>query len=373
MKNHIPQDDSLLRAKAAELKRQMDTGSFVVCPSQDPLKLVAMGYKISPGFMVRQKNKDRLVINQKRLNTECRKKSMKYEMLKEVAHIAQKGWYFQSRDLVDGYGHIFINPGDRRDMACDMGVNPHWHGPRYVMCAALPFGYVNAPWVFSKFLKPIIAELRAQGIALLVYLDDLLIAAKSASACDRAARIVDATMQRYGLRCHTEKGQHTSLQTIDHLGLRLDSKRGLFLSKPDTVHKIQKMARQLIGCACSQKRRVHARWLAQFAGLCISQMLAISHARYHTRGIFDTLTQGGVYTWKHKWDAHVRVSKGALRNLKWWRDLGTTDIGRAVWRPPVQTTLATDASMSQWGGVLNKGLPVDIEHKQDSHWGTVSA
>eukprot|EP01052_Picozoa_sp_SAG31_P025032 SAG31_NODE_2169_length_6266_cov_11.590076_1_plen_107_part_00 len=37
----------------------------------------------------------------------------------------------------------------------------HWGPvPRYVMCAGLPFGYTNAPWLFQWVMRTIAADLR---------------------------------------------------------------------------------------------------------------------------------------------------------------------------------------------------------------------
>ena len=41
--------------------------------------------------------------------------------------------------------------------------------------ACLPFGLGSAPRVFTKLLKPVVAQLRKMGIRLLIYLDDILI------------------------------------------------------------------------------------------------------------------------------------------------------------------------------------------------------
>ena len=43
----------------------------------------------------------------------------------------------------------------------------------------LLFGLACAPWVFTKTLKPIVAQLRQLGVRLIVYIDDILILAES--------------------------------------------------------------------------------------------------------------------------------------------------------------------------------------------------
>ena len=43
----------------------------------------------------------------------------------------------------------------------------------------LPFGVACAPWVFTKVVRPVAAQLRQMGIRLIVYIDDVLIMAQN--------------------------------------------------------------------------------------------------------------------------------------------------------------------------------------------------
>ena len=61
VRNRIPQSPKLLAAKVVERDRQLRCGQFEVCASQDGHELVRLGHKISPAFMISQKDKDRLI------------------------------------------------------------------------------------------------------------------------------------------------------------------------------------------------------------------------------------------------------------------------------------------------------------------------
>ena len=106
MPNRIPQDLELKLEKQKERDRQIGTGSFKPCETQDPKELVRRGCKISPAFMIRQKKKNRLIVDMRKLNSECEEKTMKLEQLKLVSRIAKRNGWFQSRDIKDGYGHV---------------------------------------------------------------------------------------------------------------------------------------------------------------------------------------------------------------------------------------------------------------------------
>ena len=56
--------------------------------------------------MIRQKKKNILIVDMRKLNSECEEKTMKLEQLKLVSRIAKRNWWSQSRDIKDGYGHV---------------------------------------------------------------------------------------------------------------------------------------------------------------------------------------------------------------------------------------------------------------------------
>ena len=402
VRNRIPQSPKLLAAKVVERDRQLRCGQFEVCASQDGHELVRLGHKISPAFMISQKEKDRLICDDRRGNTECYKRSVQYDPLQMVETLAGKRWWFQSRDVEDGYGHVAYEVGEQKQKTLDMGVIPGDTGPRFVQCASLNFGYVNSPHLFCAQVKAgPIKKLRKLGVRVLCYVDDFLICSPTREKSLRDGKLFDAVFLEYGYALHNAecqvpqgtlpgarghcsvhkkeckvKGVRVPTQVIDHLGLRVDSVRNLFLVPPKRLREVRKMARQMLGAACGNRRRVNARWLAQFAGLAISLLLAVPMGRYHTRAFFDALVAAGVYGMTTAelracgaWDRLCTLNKQCFRELKWWGQLGKgTSMGRAVWRPPVTTTMAADASGARWAGVLNRG-PVQAERLHDmDYW-----
>ena len=79
--------------------------------------------------------------------------------------------------------------------------------------------------------------------------------------------------------------------------------------------------------------------------------LACPAARFYLRALHDVMAT------RANWEARVRLSRQALRDLKWWRRVGSADVSRAIWRSPTDRTLHTDASRLAWGGVLDGTVP----------------
>ena len=57
-----------------------------------------------------------------------------------------------------------------------------WRDQRYEY-TCLPFGYSLAPRVFTKIFKPIVAQLRRNGLRIVIFLDDILLVASSFAEC----------------------------------------------------------------------------------------------------------------------------------------------------------------------------------------------
>ena len=73
-----------------------------------------------------------------------------------------------SIDLRDAFFSIPIHEDSKRFTCFEVG------GVRYCY-NVLPFGFSSSPRIFSKVLKVVISHLRARGIKISFYLDDIFI------------------------------------------------------------------------------------------------------------------------------------------------------------------------------------------------------
>ena len=75
-------------------------------------------------------------------------------------------------DLKDVYLSVPLDYHDRRYMAFK------WKGEMWKF-KVLPFGLCSTPYIFTKFIKPIVSILRSTGIRIVLYLDDMITIAES--------------------------------------------------------------------------------------------------------------------------------------------------------------------------------------------------
>jgi hypothetical protein len=85
--------------------------------------------------------KFRLVMNMRYVNEHLVKKKFKFEGLKDLADLAEKGDHAFSFDLTSGYYHVELHPRTRTYTGFE------WKGS-YYFYNCLPFGLATAPWVF---------------------------------------------------------------------------------------------------------------------------------------------------------------------------------------------------------------------------------
>ena len=345
---------------------------------------------VSQAFLVpKPGGKYRLVLDFRHLNSHCKEFGITFETLKRLRRIARKSDWMISFDMQDGFHCINIAPEDRKYMTFQLPDG------ELIQCAGLPFGWNCSPYVFCKTMKTLVSALRApsaqtensqleklravdrdapegatgsrrggiphlirrpqtdtvKGLRVLPYMDDFLIICHSRAEAVSAQHRVQQVLDLLGLARNPEKGHWEPTQQLEHLGLLVDSKRGLFQVTPKRLHKIRACARELVCLSKRNARLLPVRRLASFVGLAQSVYLAVPPARHFLRELHVCIKT------KQSWGARVRLSPQAYRDLQWWITLPQKWNGRAIWRSPRNAKLSADASKLAWGGVLNDTTP----------------
>ena len=130
---------------------------------------------VSPVFVVPKSGGDwRLIIDLRHLNTCMLPPHFKMEGLFMLPSIISQGWPMVKLDLKDAYLTIPMAQESQNLLTFKVG---HTHKLMQFQC--LPIGLCTALFAFSKVTKPVTQFLRQLGIHLIIYLDDLLLAAPS--------------------------------------------------------------------------------------------------------------------------------------------------------------------------------------------------
>ena len=167
----------------------------------------------------------RPVINLKPLNQFLHLQTFKMEGLSELKVLLEPNDFMITIDLSDAYTTLPIEE-DSRNYLCFQ-----FQDQMFQFCV-LPFGLNDAPRTFTKTLKPPVGTLRSLGFKLVVYLDNIILAASTRELCIYQGQILIKTLENLGFVVILEKSNLVPSQVVLFLGFIVDSKKMSF-SLPD--------------------------------------------------------------------------------------------------------------------------------------------
>ena len=194
-------------------------------------------------------------------------------------------------------------------------------------------------------MKPVVDYIRSMGIRCVIYLDDILIMARSPGESRRHTQLVLDLLRYLGLLVKPSKVVADPAQLIEFLGVEVDSSRMMFTVPLDKIKKLQKQIRQTIDRQFT--RTLTRRQLAGVVGKVTAMAGAVFTARLHTWPLLHELN-------KHRnsrWDKAIgSLSTHCITELRWWQQQLSAWNGRSVIPAAHSWVVTTDAAKSGWGG-----------------------
>ena len=138
------------------------------------------------------------------------------EGLHTVKALIQKNDWLAKVDLKDAFFMIPMAQQHRHLLLFTMGTETFQFN-------CLPFGLFTAPRVFTKLLKPAIELLRATGIRLVIYMDDMLVMAHSNQMLREHVYQVLFLLENLGFIINSKKSLLSPIQEIEFLGMIVNS------------------------------------------------------------------------------------------------------------------------------------------------------
>ncbi len=252
--------------------------------------------------------KKRLILDLSPVNFFIKKQKFKIEDYKEALIFLEEAKYGFCFDLKSAYQHVEIHP----DFVKFLGFSWVFNGRReWFQFNVLCFGISTGPRVFTKLLKPLVARWRAEGIKLIVYLDDGLGLANSKATADAQATRVKRDLQRAGLCINEDKSVWQPCKHLKWLGIEIDLDKRQLKTPQDKREATLNVARRLI-----PEKRPSARQLAQLTGRIISMRLvlgdlAVIGTKRLCRQIIENVDKGS-------WDWHHTRSEEVTREIAFW-------------------------------------------------------
>jgi Reverse transcriptase (RNA-dependent DNA polymerase) len=168
------------------------------------------------GFVVHG-SKPRVVIDYSTQKEVLESQKFRMDTLADLAPQLRPGDSLIKADVQDAYYHLRLRRCDRDKLHFQIAG-------RFFRPLALNCGLSAAPWLFTKFLRPVVQELRRQGHRIISYLDDLSGATRTecvatpASQADatRAGQEIQSLFAELGLKLRPTK---TDCSVWNYLGL----------------------------------------------------------------------------------------------------------------------------------------------------------
>ena len=198
-----PQVIPMSREKQVVLQKEVD--SLLRKGAIEKVKDSHKGFYSNLFLMSKKDGGLRPVINLSGLNLYIQKKTFRIASLKDVSQTLRKGDWAVTIDLKDAYLHVPIASEHRRFLRF------WWRGNKFQFRRHL-FGLSSAPQTFTRLTWPLVTLCRANGVRVIVYLDDFLVLVRNKAELTRHTAFVLVILRRAGFqrnpkKCHLEPRQ----------------------------------------------------------------------------------------------------------------------------------------------------------------------
>ena len=316
---------------------------------------------VCPTFAIHQKDRWRSIFNMKWTNLFMAKHPFKMTGVKVLRNLLEQGDWLVSIDLKDAYLNIRLHPSQTK-------YQRYVHNGQVWEIVTLPFGNAQAPYGFSRFVKPLLQRWRRRHqVKLLAWLDDIIIAHKDPLYLLKVLQAILDDLSWAGLKVNPKKGKSTLYPTQDLIwvGIRWLTRTCQLLIPACRIKGVKQEIRTVLRHVRT-KRKVTAREACRLLGRIQALAEAIVPQRVMSRPVLQDLHLA-LKSCKG-YDSKVHFSRGSLEALHWLAN----NLGRwngSCWEPTKQLheiIVITDASPYGWGAILqvmgkNKKLLMEMK------------
>ena len=233
----------------------------------------------------------RPVLNVKALNEYVTKVNFKMETSSTVQVALADAKWAVTLDLKDAFFHIPMHPKARPFLRF-MSQNRVWQ------FKVLPFGLTVAPFLFIWVMRPVVKELRRQGIRVHIYLDDMIIFHTDETTLRHHQDTALTLLQELGFHINWGKSQLVPVSTIVYLGMEFTLKSNLVRPPMDKCLEIKELAQKFMDNAYMTARQ----WSILLGKLAFLATM-VPQGRLHQRELRFHLRQH----WDFNWDLQTTV------------------------------------------------------------------
>ena len=136
---------------------------------------------------IKDKGKERLILDLRHVTKQVVLNKIKFENWTTLKQCVTKGCFGLVFDLKSGYLHIYIFQEYETFLVFSWIFN---NIERYFVFTVLPFGLKSSAYIFTKLLRPLVADWRGQSIKVVLNLDDGFGYAENNELCYEPVQVV---------------------------------------------------------------------------------------------------------------------------------------------------------------------------------------
>ena len=159
-----------INASALDNKEFVDSALKELIMSKCVIEVEPKPHVISPLSVSRNSSgKKRFILDLRYVNIHLWKQSVKFEDLKVFQNYVSEDAFLYKFDLQKGYYHLDVFSEHQTFLGFSWF---HEGRERFFVFTVLPFGLSNAPFIFTKVVRPLVKYWRSSGVKILVFIDD---------------------------------------------------------------------------------------------------------------------------------------------------------------------------------------------------------
>ena len=296
----------------------------------------------------------RPVLNVRALNEYVTKVNFKMETSSTVQVALADAKWAVTLDLKDAFFHIPMHPKARPFLRF-MSQNKVWQ------FKVLPFGLTVAPFLFTWVMRPVVKELRRQGIRVHIYLDNMIIFHTDETTLRHHRDTALTLLQELGFHINWGKSQLVPVSTIVYLGMEFTLKSSLVRPPMDKCLEIKELAQKFMDNAYMTARQ----WSILLGKLAFLATM-VPQGRLHQRELQFHLRQHWDFNWDLQTTVQIPMTESVQQTLSWWTHIPNLRVGKPLSQPSPSRTIFTDASLEGWGGHMGSHMASGLWNHEEA-------
>ena len=296
----------------------------------------------NPLTVASKAGKHRLELDLRYVNDKLHVPQCKVEGAETFLKMLRPDDYIITFDLKSGFHHVEISK-QHTDLL-GFSFTDDANTQRFFKFKVMPFGLATATLVFTKLIRQLVKAWRAQGISVVVFVEDGIVSASSASVLAEYAKIIQKDLIAAGWVPHRDKSHWIPQKSATWLGMEYDTTNNVVRATPEKVMSTHSLIQNIYACSW-----VHVRTLAKLVGKLISMHIAFGDIIY----LRSKCMQCQIAS-TQSWSSNIHISDLAKREMLFWQNYLFTGNGMSLHTPAGAAAISfSDASATGVGAILS--------------------